>query len=690
MSLFWIKVLNITLDILIKSVYLVVIGLVIYLVYYLIFKAYPKFAFLGHTESGFDDFMETYFGDLAKYMIAVQGEKDKSENGSKGDAANAIGAFMDAYKTAFTKPDYNQDLSEIEDFSLNGAVPLHILFMFYLDLKSKDESSFAQCHDILYKQLKAPTKAYLETFYGPENYVDMLPDAWANFVNVYEAFDKMRQATRVAAAAIYEKGLAADNTQATMAVLMLDVMLSKYFDGSELSTTSRDTIIRMYQMRQTGGFSNFRLVKIYIGDYWDYAINQKIKRDIWGQFPEQMRTLADRVLDTITAQPVLDWFTSLPSRLAGTDKEGFKNRHPEAAKAANDAFEAFSISPYSRDVNETFVDQLLKIAKTFVEMLKVITAIVDVIADPVAFIKFLIGTIIAIILYIIYFILVNIQIAVAIAYIWAVCSAIAGTVYWGVQVLVFAVFYCILSVIDMPLGGFIMRSLRCENLPDAWSRVSNWHNGNWYERTFFCSYQCRQGFKPSTLLPISMCVSQDTDEPIYAPQQVIYNTFKNNEFVNSVGAKLVYSHSVDAAYFASKPETQAKMWKAVFEARQTYIQGCRNGSSGTSGYSDYDPLIKQMCSYMMANNAFDDDKVCKGLCENLYCSDTDAAKNPLCEVKQETGIDSEQAQPKDIVRKILFTVICIIVVFLALYYLLRSENEKSIFGKIASLKTQLL
>ncbi len=665
-----------------NCLYLVIIGLIIYAVYLVVFHTYPRLTLLGHTESGFDDFMSAYFADLVVY-------------GGGGDLRKAWGDFAEAYQELAKGDAYGGVLAaEERDFSINGSLHLHVLFMFYGDFKANSKSRFGQCYGILRKKVSGASADLLAGFYGGGggegggeggeggdggNFVEVDDAVWDSFLKLYGAFGSLRKHVRERAGEIYKQGVAAERTKANIDLLMLDVMLTKYFDGTGLSGAgSTDNIQRMYQLRQTGGFSNFRLVAIYIGDYWDYAINQKIKKDIWGRFPRQMETLADRVLTAITSDSVTNWFLTLPARLAGTDSEAFVQKYPRAAAAFK---EAFTPSPYRRDVRENFVQQLLQIAKTFVAMFEVITAIVNVISDPVAFIKFLIGYIIAIVLYIIYFILVNIQIAVAIAYIWAVAAAVGGTIYWASQVLVFAAFYAVLSVIDMPLGGFIMRSLRCENLPDAWSRVANWHNSNMYQRSLFCSYQCRRGFYPGDFL--GWCTKQAPDEPTMAPQQIIYNSFKNAQYILSL-TKPLYSHNADVEYYrlSMRPDKQKEIWKRVYDARKDYIQVCKTGSGSNTAYSEYDGLIKQMCGYLVTDPGTDPKVV--GLCHTLYCGDDDAPNNPMCmtTVSQDALISSE-AETKDLVRIILMTVITIIVVFLALYFVLKHEGgslQGSILG----------
>ena len=55
-----------------NCLYLVIIGLIIYAVYLVVFHTYPRLTLLGHTESGFDDFMSAYFADLVVYGGAAR------------------------------------------------------------------------------------------------------------------------------------------------------------------------------------------------------------------------------------------------------------------------------------------------------------------------------------------------------------------------------------------------------------------------------------------------------------------------------------------------------------------------------------------------------------------------------------------------------------------------------------------
>jgi hypothetical protein len=127
-----------------------------------------------------------------------------------------------------------------------------------------------------------------------------------------------------------------------------------------------------------------------------------------------------------------------------------------------------------------------------------------------------------------------------------------------------------------------------------------------------------------------------------------------------------------------KVDRQKKLWEQVFKARQLYIKQCRIGTTSTSGYADYDPLVKQMCSYFANMDAisttYDETTLdsINGLCRDVFCGDdqegpffctTEEESDPVC-------IESNGQPPKDVIKVILFTIIAILVIFIAMYYLL--------------------
>jgi len=641
-------VLNYCIDLffnLFKLVLLFILFGLVYGVYYIIYYAYPRIFTLGHTESGFDDYMVNYYTELIGRMQKLEKQIPSCK------------AFLDIYKKKF-----GQDLRCIDtDFTINGSLHLHLLIMFYKDIDKQDEKTFGHAFDILNNQLVQTTSKVLQDMYTSDKppYINISKDTWDKFTSVKGALANVK-----ADVTNYKSNVK------KVDAMLLSVMLNNYFDGTHLSKPTHDHIQRMYDLRKIGGFANFQLLKIYVGDYFDYIFKQKIPIDIWGNFKEEMTTLADKVLTAITADSVLNWFLTLPSKLAGT--ESFEN--PIVAQKLEDFKETFiANSPYGKDVREPFVDSLIKIAKTFVSMFQVLISIVNIISDPVAFIKFLIGSIIAIILYIIYFILVNIQIAVAIAYVYIILMYVSLTVFWALLCLVFVIFYAILSIMDLPLGGFIMRSLRCENLPDAWTRNSNWHKGNMFTRTFFCSRSCRKGFYPYELAPL--CVKQPDDQPIWAPHQVIYNAFMNNEYISTVRDKILYNHTPDYKYYTTMTEDKKRdLWKKVYSDRATYNTECVKGSGGKTGFRDYDPLIREMCVDFYKDTDLDKDskQTIIGLCQNLYCTeDNDFA---FCQDQNKSDLLGNAAPPKDLIKIIIISSIIIVILVILFAYLLKTDK----------------
>jgi hypothetical protein len=245
---------------------------------------------------------------------------------------------------------------------------------------------------------------------------------------------------------------------------------------------------------------------------------------------------------------------------------------------------------------------------------------------------------------------------------------------------VFAVFYALLSIIDLPLGGFIMRSMRCENLPNAWTNTSNWHKGNMFQRTFFCSWKCGKGFAPSSLYPV--CLRQSKDEPIFAPHQVIYNTYMNSDYLTTTFDKLFYSHSPDYKYFTTMSDEQKnKLWGDVYNARNAYNTSCIQGIPGVSvGYKDYDPLIRQMCDYYGSDASADVDATTRltmlEMCQSMYCEGGDTENKPSYCNKQKNADDllSGMTESKDLVKIIIISSIIILVLGIAMTFLIKSTD----------------
>ena len=653
--------------------YLIVIGIIGYILYYCVRHAYPRVFQFGHTESAFDQFMQDYVSKVVGYAKSLQ-----LESGSGA-------AFLDAYKKNF-----QVDLTNTTDCSINGAIHLYVTFAFYLDIKdARNKTATGLAYNVLkdFPGILQPALNSLVSLYDPNSnaHQDLTDDAWNSLQEVQKAFDAFRQDVGAKAQSI--DGKSPDGEKSSIEFIMANTYLNTYFDGG----IEHNNIQRMYQMRQIGGFPNFSIFKIYVGDYASYIFDEQIKHKIWGPFSSDVLAAIDTVNNFLTSDAIMNWFTNLPSTIAGKGGDRYEN-----SKQKKEPFVDFkehfidlvkrkvkTLNPYADDTKENFVQYLIKIAKTFVALFDVVTAIVNVITDPFAFIKYLLGCIIAILLYITYIVLIAMQVGTVIAFIWIVTVKVSISIVFTVLFAIFAIIYGILSIIDMPLGGFIMRSLRCENLPDAWSRVSNWHKGNRFTRTFFCSRQCRDNFYPSSLF----CMKQNADEPSLAPQQILYNIYENNKYLENLKIKLQYGRNPDMNYFIKLTEQQKKdVWGTVYDAQLQYA------NSTESGYQAYDNLGKQVCMYYfthpLSSDASDPNQMkLMSLCQNSYCGGGTTAFN-FCASTEPPIAPTETLPPKDIVKMITFALLAIISLSVFLWFIARRKGVRDLVeeGAIKSAK----
>ena len=636
-------------------VFITVLGVAIY---YCIFLGYPRIFTPGHTESGFDDFMEDYVNTIVRYANDTQ-----NDNTSTIQAASQT--FLSTYSDTF-----KYDLTTLAPITMDNAIHIFIVLMFYDDIAKGNQQPVGLAYNIMSNNSKVGKNGLqaLKALYDPKSkvYQEFNSQSWENLQACHTAFEAFRSAVGGARSTATSSSTSIDGNTATIDLIYLDTYLNKYFDQGH------DNVKRMYLMRQIGGFPNFTLFKLYMSDYIQYIFIEKIKDQLWAPFKTDFTSAIDKVNNFLTSDSVMNWFTNLPNMIANGGNKGSDN-----FVNYTEHFKGLIKNPYADDKQENFIQYLIQIAKTFVSLFQVVISIVNVISDPLAFIKYLFGIVIAIVLFITYVILIALQIGTAIAAIWVISVKIALTVVWVTLFLIFAIIYGVLTVLDMPLGGLIMRNLRCENLPDAWSRVSNWHKGNKFSRTFFCSRQCRDNFYPSDLSPL--CVKQKLDEPALAPQQILYNVYKNKTFIDKMQSKFIYGRSPDMNYFVKMSEVEKKdMWSSVYDAQLQY------SSDVETGYEDFDDLGKQICVNFYLNplpTLTSQNKVIT-LCQTAYCDGGTTAFN-FC-ANTESQVEADEPPPKDIVKMIVFALLVLTVLCIFIWFVARKKNSIEGFDVVAT------
>jgi len=410
-------------------------------------------------------------------------------------------------------------------------------------------------------------------------------------------------------------------------ILELNMLLNEYW--GDLKGRKNNSIVRMSMFRQSGGMFNFTLVWLYMIDYYEFCILEQVV-PLWVDFGKKITGRADAIGNWMSSAAMLAFFMSLPKKFAGMD-EG------EGASG--------------KDTIETFVGAIMKIGAAFVSIADVFLSIVNVITDPIAFLKFLIGWIVAILLLIVWMILALPPFLILYGFVMTMLSAWWGSILWIIIFLFFCTLYFLLSVLDIFFGGAIMRMLRCENLPNVWHTRYNWHKGNKYDRSLFCSSPCRKNFSPFAGI---LCVRQSNNEPAYAPHQLVYTAYKKEGFLASQRNMLFNYKFNKALYIDMTGKMKVENWKDAYTSEQEYVKKMR------TKYRTYEKLVEGICSRHFQKPEKNGEMV--AVCRSIFCTG-DVANANMCNSKDGKGNLNE---PPPLVLVFLKVCIATLVMYIVL------------------------
>ena len=145
-----------------KLVYnLIIIAIICFIVYLCFFIAYPRFFQIGHTESGFETFMNDYVKNITTSLIKL-----KNSNISQISTTKEAGiVFLKTYKKEF-----GIDLSnvKIEDVNINNKdfTAFFLLFMFFYDLQKGKTNNFQNAFDMLQTKLTGDALQVVKNLYN--------------------------------------------------------------------------------------------------------------------------------------------------------------------------------------------------------------------------------------------------------------------------------------------------------------------------------------------------------------------------------------------------------------------------------------------------------------------------------------------------------------------------------------------
>ena len=488
---------------------------------------------------------------------------------------------------------------------------------------------------------------------------------------------------------------------------------SSLFDGS-----MHNSLNRMTRMRTIGGPFNMELTSIYALDLSKYIFIDK-QREIWVDKllykGPGASTRADSGNDVQEVPPILYWtwvvrdfmisektlkfFWNLPAFVTGSMERFKNNEHFSEDYMSHllSSMERYYTEKYSgkptpvdnnsnsgnsvsnedgEEVVETFVGAIMNIGKAFVAIGQVFLSIVNVLTDPIAFILFLICWIVSLILFFMW-ILIYLNWAIWSGYVLVTLWLIIVTLLWIIVYIAFITILAIVGVIDAFLGNFILKSLRCENYPDAWHTMHNYVKGNRYARAIVCLLPCVKGYSPAGMF----CYKQSKSYPLYAPHQVIFNTYLRNDFISSALGKTKYKERPNfRTYSVMSNDERYVFWKESYLRRDEFL------NDSIRYYEDYENLVEATCQHLLKKGGMSEDDVnreeVRYMCQSIFCrGNTD--NSVTCKTPTNIGVKYDQDNIWIILLKLIAMVL---IVYMGLASITGTNDDEKKVNKNTSME----
>jgi hypothetical protein len=440
-----------------------------------------------------------------------------------------------------------------------------------------------------------------------------------------------------------------------MMVFNVDMLLNQYVDGNinNDQVVFTDNILKGYDLRKSGGLGNTIIFRIYMREYIEYVFDGKhgVIPKTWDDFGGQVKDSAESFFEALTSDPVQNFVSTLPLKIAGLDEEKFEN--PEVVEHFGFLKKIFA-----------------PIVNTFISLGKIAMGIVKIMSNPFGIFKLLIGLIVGCTVLVTYLIIVALGIIIMYpaAFFWVLWLKLVITFVWFWVFLAIALIYVILWLIDSVTGGFIFSLLRCENLPNAWHKRPGYEHRNGYKRTFICSYPCASRYRPG---PGGMCFKRQKGEPSYCPQQILYEVYKKNTTI--LNKAHVFEYTPSLAYYGKTIDEKNGLWEDMFDKKIDYLEGCKEG------IKEYDHFSKTVCHYYhmkskevegMSTKEKINFKKIMNICEQTYCSrfsKNENAQAKFCDIPKpdKNDLSGIEDQKPDVITNVILIIIVLILVISA-------------------------
>jgi hypothetical protein len=543
-------------------------------------------------------------------LISFEASLSQSQERIKGSIKLLHTSYNDLFKV---------DLTTIETSSIKQLPDLYIIMLQPNLLLKKDKKGLGRMVTF-FENLDAgqEIQTYIQKYFEESKNTDVkgivLEEAITNWNTILDILIKLRKETEKYQVLInsiepimkiseigsskHFNSMFYDDMR--VQILELNMLLNEYW--GDLKGRKNNTIVRLSMFRQSGGMFNFTLVWLYMIDYYEFCILENVV-PLWVGFGKKITGRADAIGTWMSSSEMLSFFMSLPKKFAGMEED-------DASK---------------QDTVETFVGAIMKIGAAFVSIADVFLSIVNVITDPIAFLKFLIGWVVAILLLIVWMIIALPPFLILYGFVITMLSSWWGSILWILIFVVFCALYFLLSILDIFFGGAIMRMLRCENLPSVWHQRNNWHKGNKYDRSLFCASPCRKSFSPFAAI---LCVRQSKHEPTYAPHQLVYTAYKREGFLSSQRNMIFNFKFNKALYIDMTGKMKIENWKDAYASEQQYVKEVRDK------YSTYEKLVEGICSRHFQKAEKNSEMM--SVCKSIFCN-SEVSNATMCSSKDGKG-----------------------------------------------------
>lgn len=231
----------------------------------------------------------------------------------------------------------------------------------------------------------------------------------------------------------------------------------------------------------------------------------------------------------------------------------------------------------------------------------------------------LLGTILGLILFVIWLLNTLMGVGFILAFVYATLVPLLGgilyTVGMFVLVLLLALPYFGLWLMDLPTGGLVVRLMRCENLPSSWYEANRFDDDNGYLRfvPFVCLKPCSLGYVTNA---VCFCAKLPSYMPDYCPQQQVYRVYRNIGSLSlSAQPFAVDKFTPPSGFKKLTKQKRRQMILDAFDAKMQWYQRCY------ATLTSFDYLNRHLCHNAgnLGLSPADTVKLCRA-CREVFCN----------------------------------------------------------------------